>query len=79
MWIRASEAGKGIGSAALEALLEHERERVRGGAALLSWSGSMFEYLMPRLVMTAEQRLLPVLQRRGQLDRQSDSPHWPRQ
>ena len=25
---------------------------VRGGAALISWSGSMFEYLMPSLVMT---------------------------
>ena len=27
--------------------------RVRGGAALLSWSGSMFEYLMPSLIMHA--------------------------
>ncbi len=26
---------------------------VRGGAALISWSGSMFEYLMPSLVMRA--------------------------
>ena len=26
---------------------------VRGGAALMSWSGSMFEYLMPSLVMRA--------------------------
>jgi cyclic beta-1,2-glucan synthetase len=26
---------------------------VLGGAALLSWSGSMFEYLMPSLIMTA--------------------------
>ncbi len=27
--------------------------RVRHGAALVSWSGSMFEYLMPSLVMRA--------------------------
>ena len=29
---------------------------VKGGAALISWSGSMFEYLMPSLVMRAPSR-----------------------
>jgi len=33
--------------------LGHGVTFVRGGAALLSWSGSMFEYLMPALVMRA--------------------------
>ena len=33
--------------------LGHGVTHVRGGAALLSWSGSMFEYLMPSLIMHA--------------------------
>ena len=33
--------------------LGHGVTPVRGGAALLSWSGSMFEYLMPALIMRA--------------------------
>ena len=33
--------------------LGHAVTPIRGGAALLSWSGSMFEYLMPALIMRA--------------------------
>ena len=32
--------------------------RVRGGAALLSWGGTMFEYMMPTLFMRSQERTL---------------------
>lgn len=43
---------------------------VRGGAALVSWSGSMFEYLMPSLVMRAPEGSLLATSNRAVVARQ---------
>ena len=43
---------------------------VAGGAALVSWSGSMFEYLMPSLVMRAPDKSLLAETNRLVVDRQ---------
>ena len=53
---------------------------VRGGAVLMSWSGSMFEYLMPSLVMRApangllEQTTRLIVQRQIDYGRQNRTP-----
>ncbi|MXP13219.1 cellobiose phosphorylase [Altererythrobacter confluentis] len=38
--------------------LERPVTRVRGGLSLISWNGSMFEYLMPRLLLKGEPETL---------------------
>ena len=49
-------------------------DAVGGGAALISWSGSMFEYLMPSLVMRAPTG--SVLERTNRLIVQSADQIW---
>jgi cyclic beta-1,2-glucan synthetase len=48
---------------------------VKGGAALVSWSGSMFEYLMPSLVMRAPEGSLLATSNRAVVARQIDYAH----
>ena len=50
--------------------LGHGVTPLRGGAALLSWSGSMFEYLMPALVMRAPTESIIGLTNRAVVRRQ---------
>ena len=47
--------------------LSHAVTPVANGAALISWSGSMFEYLMPSLVMRAPAESL--IEQTNRLDR----------
>jgi cyclic beta-1,2-glucan synthetase len=53
---------------------------VKGGAVLMSWSGSMFEYLMPSLVMRApttgllDQTTRLIVQRQIEYGRQNGTP-----
>jgi cyclic beta-1,2-glucan synthetase len=53
---------------------------VKGGAVLMSWSGSMFEYLMPSLVMRApakgllDQTTRLIVQRQIEFGRQNGTP-----
>ncbi|WP_206377553.1 glucoamylase family protein [Sphingobium sp. TB-6] len=52
--------------------LGHSVTPIKGGAALLSWSGSMFEYLMPALIMRAPSQSILGRTNRAVIRRQRD-------